>query len=163
MWICCSVVGENRQYDGDWINSWEDDFASILEYYRSNPVFKNCFIKIKDIQAFIQSVRQHGPFTSALANVKQYRDRFIPAKGHSPQVLYELHDLGVRPELIYFDSNKTLDYIDVCWQLFPNAILSGDDWTWELSADFPVQKKVNDFCQRHGFSVTVKQATWILR
>ncbi|MGI0501039.1 class I SAM-dependent methyltransferase [Limnospira platensis] len=144
------------------VDSWDDDFASILEYYNAKPAFKGCFRKIKDIQGFIQSVRKHGPYISAVANVKKYRDRFIPAKGHSPQILYELHDLGVKPELIYFDSNKTLDYIDVCWQLFPNAILSGDDWTWGANQGFPVQNKVNDFCQRHGFSVQVKSATWML-
>lgn len=144
------------------VDPWEDDFASMVEYYNAKTAFKGCFKKIKDIQAFIGSVRQHGPYISALANVKKYRDRFIPVKGYSPQVLYELHGMKVRPEIIYFDSNKSLSYMDVCWQLFPHAILCGDDWTWGADRGFPVQAKVNDFCQRHGFSVRSKLSTWML-
>lgn len=145
------------------IDPWKGNFASTLERYDGNPVFKACFSKIKDRAAFIQSVREHGPYMSALANVQTYKDRFIPVQAYSPEVLYEIYDIGIKPQLIFFDSDKVLNNLEVCYELFPDAILSGDDWTWGADRGFPVQKKVNEFCQRHGFSVTVKQATWILK
>ncbi|MGI0501038.1 tetratricopeptide repeat protein [Limnospira platensis] len=144
------------------VDPWNSDFASVLENYDSRPAFKHCFKAIKDRKAFIQSVRQHGAYISATANMKKYKDRFIPVQSYSPQILYELHNLGVIPELIYFDNNKNLNDLEICFELFPEAILSGDDWTWGANQGFPVQNKVNDFCQRHGFSVQVKSATWML-
>jgi ubiquinone/menaquinone biosynthesis C-methylase UbiE len=144
------------------IDHWNSDFASLLEDYNSKPAFQRYFKTIKDRKAFIQSVRQHGAYISAVANMNKYKDRFIPVQNYSPQILYELYNLGVRPELIYFDSNNSLNDLEVCLELFPQAILSGDDWTWGAKQGFPVRKKVNEFCQRHGFSITVKQATWLL-
>jgi hypothetical protein len=145
------------------VDPWKADFAAILKRYDGNPVFEPCFAKIDDRQAFIKSVQEHGSYISALANVKKYNDRFIPVKAYSPQVLYELYDMDIRPQLIYFDSNKVLDELNVCRELFPDAILCGDDWTWGADQGFPVQKAVNDFCQRHRLSVTVKRATWMIQ
>ena len=144
------------------IDPWKGKFASTLEKYDGNPVFNACFKKIKDRKAFIKSVRENGPYISALANVQKYKDRFIPVKGYSPQVLYETRSIGVEPQLIYLDSNKELHDLDVCLELFPDAILSGDDWSWGANQGFPVQKAVKEFCQKHGFSFTAKRATWII-
>lgn len=144
------------------IDPWEDDFASQLEYWDGNPVFDYSFSKIKDRQAFIKSVRKNGPYISALANVQKYKDRFVPVKGHSPQALYEISSIGVEPQLIYLDSNKVLGELDVSLELFPDAILSGDDWMWGKDQGFPVQKTVKEFCQKHGFSFTAKHASWII-
>lgn len=144
------------------IDPWEANFASILERYDGNPVFNPCFEKIKDTKAFIKSVRENGPYISAVANVQKYKDRFIPVKAYSPKVLYKICSMGVEPQLIYLDSNKMLDDLGVCFKLFPSAILSGDDWTWGADRGFPVQKAVKEFCQQHGFSFTAKRATWII-
>jgi len=70
--------------------------------------------------------------------------------------------VGVRPDLIYFDSNKVLDDLRVCRELFPAAILCGDDWTWGKDQGYPVQVAVNDFCHRYGLTVTARRATWII-
>jgi hypothetical protein len=145
------------------IDPWEANFVSILERYDGLSWADSCFKNIKDRQEFINSVRKHGPYVSALANVKKYKDRFIPVKAFSPQVLYELHDIGVKPQLIYFDSNKMLDDLDISQKLFPDAILTGDDWLWGADQGLPTQTAVKKFCKKHGFSVEAKDATWIIQ
>ena len=66
------------------VDPWNSDFASVLENYDSRPAFQSCFKAIKDRKAFIQSVRQHGAYLSATANLKKYKDRFIPVQSYSP-------------------------------------------------------------------------------
>ncbi len=144
------------------IDPWAVDFATILERYNGNPVFEPCFFKIEDRERFINSVRINGSYASSIANVSQYKERFIPVQAYSPQVLYELKKLGIKPQLIYFDSTKLMDDLSVCSELFPDAILSGDDWTWGEEQGFPVQKAVNEFCELNNLSVISKRATWII-
>jgi hypothetical protein len=144
------------------VDPWSADFAAILDRYRDNPVFAPCFSKIEDRGAFIESVRRHGPFVSALANVRAHADRVVPVRAPSPQVLPALVEAGVRPQLIYFDSNKVLDDLTVAFELFPDALLCGDDWTWGAAQGFPVQTAVNEFCRRHGHRVRALRQTWVL-
>jgi len=144
------------------IDPWEIDAASILEGYDGNPVFEPCFKKIADREEFIGSVKANGSFLSAMANIKKYSGRFYPVKEFSPEALYLLHKLGVKPDLIYIDSNKVLDDLDVCKELFPQAILCGDDWTWGAEEGFPVKKAVTAFCERTHAKVNVKRATWVI-
>jgi len=144
------------------VDPWDADFAAILERYSNNPVFEPCFAQILDRSAFIESVRRHGPYISALANMKQYKDRFIPVRARSPEVLYELKRLNVQPELIYFDSNKLLDDLTISHELFPEAVLCGDDWTWGKSEGYPVQRAVRLFCSQYGYQVRSKRASWVI-
>ncbi|MEM6820971.1 MAG: hypothetical protein AAF558_03360 [Verrucomicrobiota bacterium] len=144
------------------IDPWTANFAAILERYDGNPVFEPCFSKITDRAAFIASVKENGPFASAIANCRGFEDRFIPVKAKSPDVLTELHGIGVVPGLIYFDSDKLLDDLEVALELFPDAVLSGDDWTWGADQGFPVQKAVRSFCQKYGFKFESDRATWVI-
>lgn len=144
------------------VDPWDANFAAILERYKDNKVFDPCFAKIPDREEFIASVRQHGPYTSAMANVNRYRERFIPVRARSPQVLSELADLGVSPDMIYFDSNKLLDDLQVAMSLFPGTTLCGDDWTWGADIGFPVQTAVKAFCAEHRLTYRAARATWII-
>jgi hypothetical protein len=98
---------------------------------------------------------------SALANLRAYADRFVPVRAQSPQVLHELASLGVQPDIIYFDSNKLLDDLQVARRLFPSARLCGDDWTWGADQGYPVRATVMAFCQQHGLAIRADRATWI--
>ena len=87
----------------------------------------------------------------------------FPVRGESPRKLNELADLGVRPDLIYFDSDKTGVDIEIAHQLFPDAILTGDDWTWGIEQGYPIRRAVKAFAREHyGFRVVSNRATWVL-
>ena len=144
------------------IDPWKGDWAGILKRYRDNPVFEPCWKDIRNRDWAIATVEEHGPYKVAIANVQLYRERFFPVIGKFPDYLYLLSEAGVNPDLIYFDSDKILDDLEIALELFPKARLSGDDWTWGAHQGFPVQKAVQDFCMRHGFTVEAERATWLI-
>lgn len=144
------------------VDPWSANFSDILDRYAVNPVFDPCFSRISDRREFVDSVRRHGGEVSALANVRRYGDRFFPVKAESPGVLPTLADFGLRPDLVYFDSNKVLDDLNICRELFPNAILCGDDWTWGADQGYPVRIAVGQFCEQHNLKVHAERATWMI-
>jgi hypothetical protein len=144
------------------IDPWEGDWATPL---RSHHAVKNPkpWRTIPDREAFLSSVEKHGPFLSAMANVQEFKDRFFPVPGFSPEKLYEIKELGVNPELIYFDADKKPEHLEAAHTLWPDAILTGDDWTWNEDKGFPARQVVQAFAEKHGFVAKARGATWILR
>ena len=77
-----------------------------------------------------QLARKKAGYHTFLVNLWDHRQRVIPLRGRSPEKLYELAQLGVAPDLVYLDSDKSGVELEVCHELFPDAILCGDDWTY---------------------------------
>lgn len=77
----------------------------------------------------------HEPFIyeKFLDNCWDYKDRIIHMKCHSGSGLRELGNLRINPDLIYIDGDHDKDVyddIDASCNLFPNSIITGDDYTW---------------------------------
>lgn len=128
-----------------WEGEWWADYAA--ERGRNELVEQ---FKLKD-----------GPYLTFLSSLWEQRNRIFPARGFSPAKLYELAKVGVQPHLIYFDSNKTGDDLEIAHKLFPSAIITGDDWTWG-GPEYPIRKAVREFADKHGFYVRSHNATWVL-
>lgn len=82
------------------------------------------------------AMRQHLPklYRAFVTNVWPQRERFVPMKTTTLAGMQELADMGIKPDLIYVDASH--DYADVkedvrlAKELFPDAILCGDDYDW---------------------------------
>ncbi len=109
-----------------------------------------------------QFAQKDGPYLTFLSSLWESRERLFPVRGFSPEKLYELAELGVKPDLVFFDSNKTGEDIEVVHQLFPDAILTGDDWTWGVGNVYPIRVAVKAFAQKHRYNVVSDRATWML-
>lgn len=150
------IISIDPWYDGD-------GPADLLERYNSNPVFDPCFSKISDRRSFIESVRRNGLYKSALANVAEYRDRVAPMRALSPDALMTLaKEWGVQPDAVYIDANKVGDDLRSAHQLWPNARLCGDDWTWGADQGYPMQTAVKEFVKDVGQRVEDRRATWLI-
>jgi hypothetical protein len=106
--------------------------------------------------------RPEGGYQTFLANLWADRERVVPLRGRSPEKLHELAELGVIPDLVYLDSDKSGVELELCHELFPSAILCGDDWTYGADEGYPIRQPVREFCRRHGRYVRTKMATWII-
>jgi hypothetical protein len=98
----------------------------------------------------------------------EYRDRIVPVRGLSPAMLDVVADLGVKPDLIFIDGLHDYDSvttdIETCHRLWPDAILTGDDWTHDKHTFPPraVREAVEDFAARKGWRVDARDNTWAL-
>lgn len=104
-----------------------------------------------------------GPYNTFIASMWNYRNRIFPVRGKSPSILYDLLNLGIIPDLIFFDSDKSGKDLKVAHELFPNAVLTGDDWTWGEKGNYPIRHAVQSFCNQNGYNYKVKHATWLIQ
>ena len=110
-----------------------------------------------------QLSEDNGPYMTFLSSQWKYRDRIFPVRGMSPEKLYEIADLGIQPDLVYFDSDKVGGDIEIAHTLFPNAILTGDDWTWGVGEGYPIRKTAKSFAKKYGYKIVADRATWALK
>lgn len=90
--------------------------------------------------AFNRQLRTpEGLFHSFLSSTWDVKDRVIPVRGRAEDKLTEIAALGLEPELIYIDADKKGGEIPLCDKLFPDALISGDDWNWSDGYSFSIR------------------------
>ena len=110
-----------------------------------------------------QLAAPEGMYQTFLANLWDERDRVIPVREYSPQYLYDLQTIGFQPDLIYLDSDKTGAEVQICSQLFPGAIMTGDDWQWmDELGEYPIRNPVREFSRQPDRHLRVENATWVI-
>lgn len=103
-----------------------------------------------------------------LSSCWEFRERLIPMRGTSPGDLQVVADLGVQPDLIYIDGNHDYESVrtdlETAHRLFPQAILTGDDWVWDGDPQKPraVQQAVEEFAAVRQWHVEASGNTWAL-
>ena len=145
---------------------WEGDWGTFVEYAAHDALngrSKKQWTE-QQIATIVRNLYRFGNFCVALNNVHQYKARFIPVRRRAPEVFYYLRDRRIYPKLIYIDADKRRDDLDVARELFPNAVLCGDDW---LSPDkttgaLGMQQHVKAFAREHNYTIKASRQTWLL-
>jgi hypothetical protein len=127
-----------------WADNWAADFATNCGF----PEFRE------------QLNAKDGFFHTFLKNVENFRDRIIPTREPSPDVLLKLFLMGVKPDLVYLDGNKTAGDLITAHQLWPKAILTGDDWAWNPEMGYPMRQVVTTFAAEFCYEVESQMETW---
>jgi hypothetical protein len=94
-----------------------------------------------------------------LGNMYLYRQRIIPLRADTLSGMKEVHAAGMAPDVIYIDAAHDYESVkadvNTAIELFPKAMLFGDDW------DFPdVNKAVKEVAVKHGRSLRGGKRTW---
>lgn len=144
------------------VDPWGGDLVETCQRYVGRPAIARTYPERETQERFAADVARQGPLKTALANLIDFKDRFIPIQGLSPQILPRLKRAGAEPSLIYIDATKSPEDLDVCHALWPEAQLTGDDWHWSRTKGYPMRVIVNSFAERHGYRVTAESATWVL-
>ncbi len=166
--VGCFLCGSTRQ----WLESrpeitvigvdpWEDNWGNYI--LKKTAEGKKSMRMLDDPAATARTVVEYGNYRIALNNVRPWRDRFVPIRQRSPQALHYLRRRGIRPQLIYIDAYKEEEDLRVAYELFPEAVLCGDDWDWrDEHGELVMQKTVQAFASEQGFGVESEGATWVL-
>lgn len=90
-------------------------------------------------------------FETFCANCWDYRGQIVPIRMSSQDGMREVHRFGVVPDLVYIDAShdyaSVLADVALARELFPTAVLVGDDWN---SHWLGVTDAVTDYCKAHA-------------
>jgi hypothetical protein len=142
------------------LDSWPagaDDWIDTL--IASRPFW------VKDIESLkpvSRACHRHGIVKVALHNLRAFRDRVIPIQ--MPwETGYSYIQSFVEPDIIYIDADKEPEGIVQAHELFPAAILCGDDWTWrDEKGIYRVREPVRRVAALRGGRVLTKDCTWVV-
>ena len=167
--IGCFLCGSSRRWlETDQslrlvgVDPWGEALIDQCRRYVGRPRLTAAYPDPADQKAFADSVAAYGPLACALANISDFRDRFVPVVGASPGILPALKRWDIMPDLIYIDADKKAADLMIAHRLWPNARITGDDWTWNRTKGYPMRKTVERFAARKGYRVETDGSTWIL-
>jgi hypothetical protein len=167
--IGCFLCGSARQWlDASpdlvviGVDPWEENWSIYVRKgaEEGHPIFA----ALDDPFALADTLQRYDNYLLALNNVRDHRDRFIPVRRRSPEALHYLQNKGIQPQLVYIDALKSDEDLWVAHDLFPDAILCGDDWSWrDETGRFRMREHVERFADERGFWTEAVFGTWILR
>lgn len=144
------------------VDPWGPDLVAQCERYVGRETLNRAYPDAADQQAFVDDARTHGVMAMALANLRDYRDRFIPIRATTPEVVPALRAAEVKADVVFIDADKKIEDLEVAHIFWPDAILCGDDWHWGRTKGYPMRKIVGRFAEAHGFDIRADHATWVL-
>lgn len=147
------------------VDPWEGNWAAYVERLPLDPMQMRTVFHLTDreIATAVANLRRHGNFAIALNNVRLYKSRFIPIRQRSPEALTYLKERQIKPQMIYIDAGKHRNDLDAAFKLFPDAILTGDDWLWpDESGVMRMQENVKAFAAEHNFEIKSARQSWVL-
>ncbi len=147
------------------VDPWGGNWAAYIEQMAVDPNMSRhvWHMTEEEVARIVTMLRRHGNFGVALNNLRLYKDRFIPVRQSSPEALYYLARRDIPVEMIYIDAFKHRDDLDAAYDLFPDAILCGDDWLWpDETGEFIMQRHITEFANEHGFQIEANRQSWVL-
>lgn len=147
------------------VDPWGGNWGDYIEGMLTSPNMSRHVEHMTDaeVMRIVDLLRSHGNYAVALNNLRPWRDRFYPVRRFSPEALHYLSRRKIPVEMIYIDAFKHRVDLDSAYALFPQAVLSGDDWLWPDEAGrFVMQEVVKAFAAEHGFEIEHKRQSWVL-
>ena len=129
-----------------WLKGWFEENINVSRLYLAN------LAKLDGYKSTLE------------ATLWQYRKRSILNLRGCPNALLPLLDCSTKysdsnfQTFFYLDSDKEYYEMYLIYLLWPNAFITGDDWTF---GDGTVRVKLCDLANRLGLVLFEKQATWI--
>jgi hypothetical protein len=109
-----------------------------------------------------EKLKRDSAESTFLASNWDYKNRIIPLRGYSPEMLLPVFSSGITVDFVYVDGSHIYEDVIVDLSairtLFPDSIISGDDWKWES-----VRTAVQFVANKHCYSIVSKGNTWILK
>jgi hypothetical protein len=128
-----------------------ETFRNILE---GPPIYHQFLANTKKYQ--VRKITENEDATDGKEHVKY--EGLVPMKIPSTEALPKLKNLQIEPDLIYIDASHHYEFVvqdvTMCLELFPNAMLVGDDWD-----NMDVRRAVQHVAHRHNKSIYVNGGT----
>lgn len=109
-------------------------------------------------------LREHGPLPVVRNNLSRFKDRCIMIQQGMPMAFQTLSDNNLSPDIVYLDAMKRRDEFWGAHEAFPDAIITGDDWSWKdpKSDLFEVRQFVAEVAMARGAVVYADRMTFVV-
>jgi len=108
-------------------------------------------------------------YETFIVNCWDYKNRITPIKMDTKAGMHYLADNDIKPDLIFVDASHEVDDViadlTTAHTLFPDAILTGDDWQWKnrrLKRRMTVQEAVVYFTKTNNLKVQHNTRCWMI-
>ena len=142
------------------MDPWTKDAGNwVATVIASPPVWVQ---DIEPLKPIWEAIQRHGIAKVALHNLRSFRGRVIPIQMPAETGCAYVRSF-VEPDMVYIDAMKQPQDYMLAHQLFPTAVMCGDDWTWQdEGGGYPVRGYVHHVAGLRGCTVLAKDQTWVL-
>jgi hypothetical protein len=118
---------------------------------------------VDQLRAYGKALDAHGPLSIVRNNLYEFRDRCVLVQAGVPEVFGLLSEVGLRPDIVFLDALKVRAEFTGAHETFPDAIITGDDWSWkDKSGDCPVRRFALEVAALRRAQVFAHRATFII-
>lgn len=146
------------------IDPWDDEY--LVPYTRSlrNAGWAIHSYGIEAIERNADFVEKYGAMQIVRNNLAEFQDRCIMLRGGIPGIFPELHAARFKPDIVFIDAMKRRDDFIETHKAFPNAIITGDDWSWGKREDgtFPIREFVVEVARARNAEIYAHRATFVI-
>ncbi len=107
---------------------------------------------------FGDMVDKHSLYETFIKNLWEYRGKVVPLQMTTLEGLKVIHQLGVKPDVVYIDANHTYDDVKAEFmlikELFPDTQICGDDYNFD-----GVAKAVEEMAETYNMKVLHDELT----
>jgi hypothetical protein len=109
-------------------------------------------------------LEKHGTVAVVRNNLARFNDRCIMIQQGIPEVFATLTNNSLMPDIVYLDARKTREEFWGLHEAFPEAIITGDDWSWinPDSERFEVREFVSEIARARGATIYADRATFVV-
>ncbi len=145
------------------VDPWGDNLVA----YVKNLVNVDWAVKsygIDTLTRYGAILEQYGPMRVVRNNLVEFRDRCVLLRNTVPEVFDDLRRAGVKPDIVFIDAMKRREEFIGAHEAFPEAIITGDDWSWKNQADgtYPVRAAVAELAKLRNAEIYATGATFVL-
>lgn len=115
----------------------------------------------ENLKNYAKLISRHGTLKVVQNNLWEYRDRVILIQRRLQDAVGDL--TGLDPDVIYLDAQKERAEFQTLDHLFPDAVFTGDDWSWkDKDGDRPVPRYAHEVAIRRKGHVYGHLATFVI-
>lgn len=142
---------------------WGDNLVAYVNGLIETPWAVEAY-GVERLAAYGALLRRYGPMRIVRNNLASYRSRCVMIQESMPAGFKTLKDVGLAPDIIYLDAMKRRDEFWGAHEAFPDAIFTGDDWSWlnPSSGTFEVRDFVIEVARARSGAVYANRQTFVV-
>lgn len=115
------------------VDPWSDNLVTYVNGLIDTPWAISAY-GTERLTAYGALLRRYGTIRVVRNNLARYRSRCIMIQQGISGAFSTLKNADLDPDIIYLDATKRRDDFWGTHEAFPNAIFTGDDWSWKNPA-----------------------------